>query len=119
MADDKIDGGQEELVMVANVSRRPVLAQAPGGAVRLGPGERRKLPKSLIATQEIVRLRNQQVLVVTPIEAPPAAVTAAAQPQVEQAAAQEPQVAEEKGPEAAPAKPQPAGPAQRPKRSSS
>lgn len=61
---------EPDSVTVTNVSRRPLLVQTPGGTLRLGPGERRNISKSWLATAEIRRLRDQRLMAVSPAGGP-------------------------------------------------
>jgi hypothetical protein len=57
---------QSENVTLVNVSRQPLLIHLPGGAVRLGPGDRQLVPKSLLGTNELVRAQELGLVVVSP-----------------------------------------------------
>jgi hypothetical protein len=71
MADTKSSEERKpEEVMLTNVSRRPLLLRLPGQTLRLGPGDRQIVPKSLLATTELLRMCEQRFVVASSISEP-------------------------------------------------
>lgn len=98
MADTKSSKeGKPEEVMLTNVSRRPLLLRLPGQTLRFGPGDQQTVPKSLLATTELLRMCEQRFVVASPISEPeveaelarPEATTATSEETVEVSAAAE------------------------------
>jgi hypothetical protein len=71
MADTKSSEERKpEEVMLTNVSRRPLLLRLPGQTLRFGPGDQQAVPKSLLATTELLRMCEQRFVVASPISEP-------------------------------------------------
>jgi hypothetical protein len=66
-----------EEVTLTNVSRRPLLVRLPGKTLRLGPGDRHTVAKSMLATGELLRMCEQRFVAVSPVPEPKAEVTVA------------------------------------------
>jgi hypothetical protein len=71
MADTKSSEERKpEEVMLTNVSKRPLLLRLPGQTLRFGPGDQQTVPKSLLATTELLRMCEQRFVVASPISEP-------------------------------------------------